>query len=34
MRKESKVFEKIMLWGIIVIIGVVSTLILTGAFDY
>ena len=34
MRKESKVFEKIMLWGIIVIIGVVSILILTGAFDY
>ena len=33
-RKESKVFEKIMLWGIVVIIGVIALLILTGAFDY
>lgn len=33
-RKESKVFEKIMLWGIVVIIGVTVLLYLTGSFDY
>ena len=33
-RKESKVFEKIMLWGILVIIGVIGLLYLVGAFEY
>ena len=33
-RNEGKVFEKIMLWGIVVIIGVAGILYLVGAFDY